>query len=89
MTSAAVDFLKPVFPAQKVTVLSEKVYFKFNKLNCKVQMENEEGEMKEEIKKIKKVGKRGRTDGKEGKRKERERRDGWLICENKDHVSNI
>ena len=45
MTSAAVDFLKPVFPAQKVTVLSEKVYFKFNKLNCKVRMENEEGEI--------------------------------------------
>lgn len=45
MTSAAVDFLKPVFPAQKVTVLSEKVYFKFNKLNCSVQMENEAGEI--------------------------------------------
>ena len=45
MTSTSIDFLKPIFPGQKVTVLSEKIYFKFNKLNCKVRMENEEGEI--------------------------------------------
>ena len=45
MTSTAIDFLKPVFPSEKVTVSSEKVYFRFNKLNCKVKMENEAGEI--------------------------------------------
>jgi len=45
MTSTSIDFLKPVFPAEKVTVLSEKIYFKFNKLKCKVKMENEAGEI--------------------------------------------
>jgi len=45
MTSNAIDFLKPVAPGEKVTVTSEKVYFRFNKLNCKVKMENAAGEM--------------------------------------------
>lgn len=45
MTSNAMEFLKPVFPGEKVTVTSEKIYFKFNKLNCKVSMENEVGEI--------------------------------------------
>ncbi|WP_316827324.1 3-hydroxyacyl-ACP dehydratase FabZ family protein [Pedobacter miscanthi] len=45
MTSNAIDFLKPVYPGEKVTVTSEKVYFRFNKLNCKVKMENTEGEV--------------------------------------------
>jgi 3-hydroxyacyl-[acyl-carrier-protein] dehydratase len=45
MTSNAVDFLKPVTPGQQVTVISEKVYFRFNKLSCKVKMENADGEV--------------------------------------------
>ncbi|WP_316845677.1 3-hydroxyacyl-ACP dehydratase FabZ family protein [Pedobacter psychrodurus] len=45
MTSNAIDFLKPVYPGEQVTVTSEKVYFRFNKLNCKVIMENTTGEI--------------------------------------------
>lgn len=45
MTSTALDFLKPVYPGEKVTVTSEKVYFRFNKLSCKVKMENAKGEL--------------------------------------------
>lgn len=45
MTSNAIDFLKLVAPGEKVTVTSEKVYFRFNKLSCKVKMENAAGEM--------------------------------------------
>lgn len=44
MTSTEIDFLKPVFPKEKVTVTSEKVYFRFGKLKCKVSMKNEKGE---------------------------------------------
>ena len=40
MTSATIDFLKPVFPGEKVTVFSEKVYFRFHKLKCNIQMQN-------------------------------------------------
>jgi len=45
MTSNAIDFLKPVAPGEQVTVTSEKVYFRFNKLSCKVKMENAAGEV--------------------------------------------
>jgi len=45
MTSNAIDFLKPVKPGEQVTVTSEKVYFRFNKLSCKVKMENAAGEV--------------------------------------------
>ncbi|WP_293309211.1 3-hydroxyacyl-ACP dehydratase FabZ family protein [Pedobacter sp. UBA5917] len=45
MTSNAIDFLKPVYPGEKVTVTSEKIYFRFNKLSCKVKMENTAGEV--------------------------------------------
>lgn len=44
LTSTAIDFMKPVFPGEKVTVLSEKVYFRFKKLHCNVSMQNEAGE---------------------------------------------
>ena len=44
LTSTAIEFLKPVFPKEKVTVISEKVYFRFGKLKCKVKMKNEKGE---------------------------------------------
>jgi 3-hydroxyacyl-[acyl-carrier-protein] dehydratase len=45
LTSTAVDFLKPVFPGEKVTVTAQKVYFRFKKLNCTVQMTNAAGEV--------------------------------------------
>jgi 3-hydroxyacyl-[acyl-carrier-protein] dehydratase len=44
LTSTAIDFMKPVFPGEKVTVVSEKVYFRFKKLHCNVSMRNEAGE---------------------------------------------
>ena len=45
LTSTTIDFLKPVFPSEKVIVISEKMYFRFGKLKCKVTMKN----YKEEI----------------------------------------
>ncbi len=45
MTSANIDFLKPVYPNEKITVTSKKNYFRFNKLSCEVKMENELGEI--------------------------------------------
>ncbi len=45
LTSTNIDFLKPVFPNEKVTVISEKMYFRFGKLKCKVIMKNENGEV--------------------------------------------
>lgn len=44
LTSTDIEFLKPVFPIEKVTVISEKIYFRFGKLKCKVEMKNEKGE---------------------------------------------
>lgn len=41
LTSSEIDYLKPVYPNQKVKVISEKIYFRFNKLKCKVTMFNE------------------------------------------------
>lgn len=45
LTSSTIDFMKPVFPGEKVTVMSEKIYFRFDKLKCKVEMKNENGEI--------------------------------------------
>jgi 3-hydroxyacyl-[acyl-carrier-protein] dehydratase len=44
LTSNEIEFLKPVFPNEKVTVVSEKVYFRFGKLKCKVKMLNAKNE---------------------------------------------
>lgn len=44
LTSTEIEFLKPVFPNEKVTVISEKIYFRFGKLKCKVIMKNAKGE---------------------------------------------
>ncbi|MES2455979.1 MAG: 3-hydroxyacyl-ACP dehydratase FabZ family protein [Bacteroidota bacterium] len=44
LTSTAIDFMKPVFPGEKVTVEAEKVYFRFKKLKCTVKMINTAGE---------------------------------------------
>lgn len=45
LTSHQMDFYLPVFPREKVTVISEKEVFRFNKLKCKVKMINEKGEL--------------------------------------------
>lgn len=45
LTSTNIDFLKPVFPNEKVTVISKKIYFRFGKLKCEVSMKNEKGEL--------------------------------------------
>ena len=45
LSSVTIDFLKPVFPNEKVTVISEKIYFRFGKLKCKVSMQNEGGDL--------------------------------------------
>jgi 3-hydroxyacyl-[acyl-carrier-protein] dehydratase len=38
LSSTEVDFYKPVFPGETVKVVSTKIYFRFNKLKCKVEM---------------------------------------------------
>lgn len=43
LTSHQMDFYLPVLPNEKVTVISEKEVFRFNKLKCKVKMLNEKG----------------------------------------------
>lgn len=43
LSSVNIEFNKAVFPKEKVTVKSEKIYFRFGKLKCKVQMINEGG----------------------------------------------
>jgi len=45
LTSNHVDFYLPVLPNEKVTVISEKVYFRFNKLKCEVKMMNTKNEL--------------------------------------------
>jgi len=44
LSSTEIEFLKPVFPNEKVTVTAEKIYFRFGKLKCRVSMTNEAGE---------------------------------------------
>ena len=44
LTSTEIEFLKPVFPNEKVTVFSQKIYFRFGKLKCKVSMTNYKNE---------------------------------------------
>lgn len=43
-TSADMQFLKPVYPNEKVTVTSQKLFFRFGKLKCDVVMKNEAGQ---------------------------------------------
>jgi len=45
LTSTNIEFLKTVFTNEKVTVFSEKIYFRFGKLKCKVTMKNVKGEV--------------------------------------------
>lgn len=42
LSSTNVDFYLPVLPGEQVKVISEKLYFRFNKLKCKVEMFNAE-----------------------------------------------
>ena len=44
LTSTNIEFLKPVYPSEKVTVISNKIYFRFGKLKCNVIMRNDLGE---------------------------------------------
>ena len=41
MSSSQMEFLLPVFPGERVRVVSELVYFRFQKLKCQVKMYNE------------------------------------------------
>lgn len=45
LSGTSVDFYLPVYPGEKVRVISEKEYFRFNKLKCKVKMFNAEGKL--------------------------------------------
>jgi 3-hydroxyacyl-[acyl-carrier-protein] dehydratase len=40
LSSTQIDFLKPVYPGEKVIVQASKNYFRFNKLSCNVTMLN-------------------------------------------------
>ncbi len=45
LSSTEIDFYLPVFPGEKVTVISEKIYFRFQKLKCKVKLLNTKDEI--------------------------------------------
>ncbi|HKJ47897.1 MAG TPA: FabA/FabZ family ACP-dehydratase, partial [Christiangramia sp.] len=38
LSSTDMEFLRPVYPGEKVSVVSTKQYFRFNKLKCHVEM---------------------------------------------------
>jgi 3-hydroxyacyl-[acyl-carrier-protein] dehydratase len=45
MTSTAIDFFIPVYPGERVEVLSKKEIWRFGKLRCFLQMFNEKKEL--------------------------------------------
>ncbi|WP_422080091.1 3-hydroxyacyl-ACP dehydratase FabZ family protein [Ulvibacterium sp.] len=45
LSNSEMDFYHPVLPDEKVTVTSEKIYFRFNKLKCRVKMHNVAGQL--------------------------------------------
>ena len=45
LSSSQMDYYLPVFPGEKVKVVSEKEYFRFNKLKCRVKMFNRKDEL--------------------------------------------
>ncbi|MCA0131222.1 3-hydroxyacyl-ACP dehydratase FabZ family protein [Winogradskyella alexanderae] len=45
LTASQMDFYLPVLPGEKVTVVSEKEVFRFNKLKCNVKMLNKKEEL--------------------------------------------
>jgi 3-hydroxyacyl-[acyl-carrier-protein] dehydratase len=45
LSSSEVDYYLPVFPGEQVRVVSEKLFFRFNKLKCEVRMFNAENKL--------------------------------------------
>ncbi|SDF03049.1 3-hydroxyacyl-ACP dehydratase FabZ family protein [Cellulophaga baltica] len=45
LTSSEMEYYLPVYPDEKVYVTSEKIYFRFHKLKCKVKMHNAAGKL--------------------------------------------
>ena len=45
LTSNEVSFFLPVKPKERVKVVSDKIYFRFNKLKCNVQLFNQKNEL--------------------------------------------
>lgn len=45
LSSSEMEFLLPVFPDEKVTVTSQKIYFRFHKLKCAVKMYDQQGKL--------------------------------------------
>ncbi|WP_282075307.1 3-hydroxyacyl-ACP dehydratase FabZ family protein [Maribacter aquivivus] len=45
MSSSEMEFLLPVFPGERVRVVSNLIYFRFQKLKCEVKMYNEDDKL--------------------------------------------
>ena len=45
MSNSEMEFLLPVFPGERVTVVSELAYFRFQKLKCEVKMYNKDDKL--------------------------------------------
>jgi len=45
LSSSEMEFFKAVYPEEMVTVVAEKLYFRFQKLKCKVKMLNRKNEV--------------------------------------------
>ena len=45
LTSNEVSFFLPVKPKERVKVVSDKIYFRFNKLKCNVKLFNQKNEL--------------------------------------------
>lgn len=45
LSSSQMEFYLPVFPGERVTVSSKKIYFRFHKLKCEVRMYNRNKEL--------------------------------------------
>ena len=45
LISNHIDVFLPVRPQERVKVVSEKIYFRFNKLKCKVELFNDKNEL--------------------------------------------
>ena len=43
--SSEMEFYLPVYPGEKVSVSSKKIYFRFHKLKCRVKMFNGQGKV--------------------------------------------
>lgn len=45
MSSTEIDFLKPIFPGETVRIVSKKIYFRFGKLKCNIELSNRQNEL--------------------------------------------